>query len=238
MLFGISRRWPFLKHVKPLSHTTALHRLCHMGWQPNVVYDIGAFRGNWSRSVKAIFPTSEFVLFEANEDNELYLKNSGFRYFMGALAAKDDDERVFYTQHNTVATGASLYRENTSFYADENLVVRKIKTMRLDSIIVRNKLSYPNLIKIDVQGAELDVLAGAESALEFCEVLIVELSLLNYNKDAPLFDDVVKAVSRLGLKCVDICEIHRVGRGFLLQMDLLFVRPSLYEKYHSAAGLA
>ena len=136
-----------------------------------------------------------------------------------------------------VRSGSILPLRPMIQHANENLDMRKAVTARLDTLVAKKKLNHAQLIKMDVQGAELDVLAGAEDALKHCDVLIVEMSLLNYNKGAPLFSDVVAAVSQLGLKCVDICEIHRLGPGLIFQIDLLFVRDSLYRKYYSAAGL-
>jgi FkbM family methyltransferase len=208
-----------------------------MGWQPSTIYDIGAYRGQWSKNTARIFPAAEYVLFEANGDNEVELKRTGYRYFIVALAAKDAEERTFFSPKNVIATGASIYRENTPFYKDENLVARKTVTTRLDSVVEKQKLNYANLVKINVQGAELDVLTGAEGAVKHCDVLIVETSLLNFNKGAPLFGDVIATINDLGFKCVDICEIHRIGPGLLLQIDLLFVRDPLYRQYNSAVGL-
>ena len=51
------------------------------------------------------------------------------------------------------------------------------------------------------------------------------------------FGDVVAVVTEMGFKCVDICEIHRIGPNLVLQVDLLFVREHLFRKYHAAAGL-
>lgn len=157
---------------------------------------------------------------------------------MAVLAAKDGDDKAFYTPKNTVATGSSLYRENSAYYTDDNLIVRNVKTATLDSLVESKKLRHPDLIKIDVQGAEPDVMAGAETALKHCQALTVEMSLLDYNKDAPLFGEIVAATNKAGLKCVDVCEIHSTVNGIVLQVDLLFVRPPILDKYYSAAGLA
>lgn len=219
------------------SHISALQRLRALGWQPRTVYDIGAFHGQWSKDAAQVFSAAEYILFEANADNESQLKTSGRRYFIVALAAEDGAERSFFISKNVIATGASLYRENTAYYSDANHLVRKTSTARLDSLIAAQKLNPADLIKIDVQGAELDVLAGAKDAVGRCDVLVLETSLLNYNKGAPLFGDVVAAVHQLGFKCIDVCEIHRIGPGLIFQMDLLFVRDDLYRRYHSAAGL-
>ena len=68
--------------------------------------------------------------------------------------------------------------------------------------------------------------------------MIIETSILPYNKGAPLFAEVVSAVDKLGFKCVDVC--HKLRRGppnALTQIDLLFVRDALYQRYCTAAKL-
>jgi FkbM family methyltransferase len=237
MSYKVSYTMAPLRPLEIFSHATALRRLQLLGWQPSTIYDVGAYQGQWSKDAVRIFPAAELLLFEANADNEAQLKLSGYRYFIVALAAEDGVERTFFTQKQAIAIGASLYRENTIVYRDENLIIRKAVAARLDSIVATQKLNHADIIKIDVQGAELDVLAGAEDAMKNCDALILETSLLNYNRGAPMFGDVVAAINQLDLKCVDICEVHRIGAGFIFQIDLLFVRDALYRKYHSAAGL-
>jgi hypothetical protein len=102
---------------------------------------------------------------------------------------------------------------------------------------VAERLPPADLIKIDVQGAELDVIAGAKTALSRCEALIAELSLAGYNKDAPLIGETLPAITQLGFRCVDICELHRAPTGNVLQADFLFVRPALFAAMGEAAGL-
>ena len=47
----------------------------------------------------------------------------------------------------------------------------------------------------------------------------------------------IAALDRLGFRCADLCEVHRNARNFVLQLDLLFVRPALFAKYGEAAGI-
>jgi hypothetical protein len=115
--------------------------------------------------------------------------------------------------------------------------VRKVPTKRLDSLVTAHGLALPDLAKIDTQGSELDVIAGARHALSQCAVVIVETSFLNYNRNAPMFADVVAAFDKLGFKCTDICEIHRARADIVFQLDLLFVNEPLYRRYYSAADL-
>jgi FkbM family methyltransferase len=229
-------RLPWVKRkAAKLSHRNALLRLKALGFAPATVYDIGAYRGGWTRLAGEVFPKAAFVLFEANEDNAAHL--SPLRHFTVALSAEDGERSLFLPREGD-ATGTSLYRENSAHFDAGNLVVRKVATLRLDTLVAAERLPPADLIKIDVQGAELDVIAGAKTALSRCEALIAELSLASYNKDAPLIGETLPAITQHGFRCVDICELHRAGAGNVLQADFLFVKPALFAAISKASGLA
>lgn len=231
-IFPWSRR-----KAQKLSHRNALSRLKSLGFAPAVIYDIGAYRGGWTRLAAEVFPAAQFVLFEANADHTAELAASGHRHVIAALGAQDGDARAFHVPRTGDVTGASLYVESTAHYAKLNLEVRALATARLDTLAARERLPAPELIKIDVQGAELDVLAGAREMLRNVSALIVEVSLVDYNRNAPLIADTLAAIDREGFKCADLCEVHRTKENFVLQLDLLCVRPPLFAKYNEVAGI-
>jgi FkbM family methyltransferase len=237
MAFRLARAFAWTKRkAQKLSHRNALLRLKSLGFTPAVVYDVGAYRGGWTRLAAEVFPDAQFVLFEANRDHAGALAASGRRHLIAALGATDGGARTFHVPRQGDVTGASLYVENTAHYAGENLQVRAVETVRLDTAVARERLPAPDLIKIDVQGAELEVLAGASETLRHAGALIVEVSFVDYNKGGPLAAEVIAAIDRLGFKCADLCEVHRSAQDFVLQLDLLFVRPALLAKYGAAAG--
>jgi FkbM family methyltransferase len=236
-LAEVLSRLPWAKRkAAKLSHRNALMRLKAQGFAPATVYDIGAYRGGWTRLAAQVFPDAKFILFEANADNATYLRRAGLSHFTVALAAEDGEKALFLPRQGD-ATGTSLYRENSAHYDADNLVVRKVATARLDTLVAAQRLPSAALIKIDVQGAELDVIAGARTALAHCQALIVELSLASYNKDAPLIAETMPAIARHGLRCIDICELHRSPAGGVLQADFLFVKPALFDALCAQAGL-
>jgi hypothetical protein len=58
----------------------------------NTVYDVGAFQGEWTKLLKKTsLKNSKFYLFEANDENEKYLKNSGHKYFINVLSDKNKE---------------------------------------------------------------------------------------------------------------------------------------------------
>ena len=191
-----------------------------MGFAPRAVYDVGAYHGGWTKAARKVFPASNYFLFEANGDNVPKLKETGETFFNAVLSGQDGAATEFYLPKNAVATGASLYKEQTAHYDGDNLRVETVITRRLDAL-----------------AAELDVLAGAGALLAHTSAIIAELSFLSYNDAAPLIADVIAGIDRLGFKCADICEVHKAAGGSVLQADFLFANPVLFQKFRATAGL-
>lgn len=227
------------RRLKGYSHQQSLRRLRDaFAFTPRAVYDIGAHHGKWTASARRVFPQARYFLFEANPDNAPILDATGERHFIGALAARDGEEREFFLSRNAPSTtGSSLYREQSAHYRGENLRRITVTTRRLDSLVAEHGLPPPDLIKLDVQGAELAVLAGAGAAVEGCAAIIAELSFLRMNEGAPLAAEVIAEIDRLNFKCVDVCKIHRTRVDSVLQLDILFANAALYDRVRTAAGL-
>jgi len=60
----------------------------------------------------------------------------------------------------------------------------------------------PDLIKMDIQGAELDVLKGADLCLDYCTNLIIEAQHVDYNEGAPKIEELVEYLTTKGFSLV------------------------------------
>ena len=60
----------------------------------------------------------------------------------------------------------------------------------------------------------------------FFEIIILEVSLHNYNKNSPLFNDVMTYMNNKGFRLYDLFDLKRLGdnESFLIQSDCIFVR--------------
>jgi hypothetical protein len=95
----------------------------------------------------------------------------------------------------------------------------------LDSIATVDKVSGPLLLKLDVQGYELEVLRGAERLLQITEVAIFEASLIQYNEGSPLIDEIIAFMAERGFVVFDFCgQARRETDHALFQTDIAFVR--------------
>ena len=103
----------------------------------------------------------------------------------------------------------------------------KIKIKKLSELLPDEiKSTHNNLIKLDTQGSELIILNGLNEFIKSFEIIILETSIHEYNKDAPLFNEVINYMKDKQYRLYDIFDMKRLGKenSFLLQFDCVFVR--------------
>jgi FkbM family methyltransferase len=165
-------------------------------------------------------------MFEAQPGKEVHLKAvtqamPGVEYRMGLLGAEDRRDVAFSVVDPQVNTsGSSLYDEQTRFPRD----VISLPMRRLDDVMAELPGRTYDMLKIDVQGAEIDVLRGGLKTLAGIEAIVIELSLLEYNKGAPLIGEVTTWLGEQGFALFDMFPLSRLPGGALLQIDGIFLR--------------
>ena len=178
--------------------------IAKLGIMPRVIYDIGACVLHWTNEAKRIWPDSEFVVFEAMPECEFLYQEQNLQYHIGVLSDVTGKTVDFY-QNTYHPGGNSYYRENIEVNAQAHEYFndshrKSYTTVTLDAVVNLKKLPMPDLIKMDVQGAELDVLKGAQDTLLQCDHVILELQSVEYNKGAPLQDTVIEYMQNLGFQ--------------------------------------
>ena len=200
-----------------------LKSLQNKNFNPNYIVDVGCGHGEWTKKMMKFFENSNFVLFDANEDNkkkldQLVIENKNIMYHLTLLS--DDNKNYEFFK---MGYGSSVYEEQTTHKRE----VKNIKSQRLVDVLPSNlKKSNNNMIKLDVQGSELKILKGLDDFINKFEIIILETSLHNYNNDAPLFNEVLTFMTNKNYKLYDLFDFKRLGNdeSFLLQFDCVFVR--------------
>lgn len=167
----------WLRH--PLEHERVplggLQRLIRAG---DTVYDIGANLGLYSRFMVQAFGAARVVAFEPMKGNlpDLHanLRLGGIearvRVFPFALADHEAEELL---QTDDLASGSAVLDSVTKGDACETRrnykmtpLTERVRVAPLDSLVEREGLPPPNVLKIDVEGAEGMVLRGAARTIE------------------------------------------------------------------------
>lgn len=154
--------------------------------------------------IPEFFPGSKIIAFELDAclcDRLNRTAKQGIHYYPVALGRKDEERLLFETMHPMCT---SLYMPNTELLARYNGLdvampasVSTIRTVGLDDFVTSNSLS-PDFIKIDIQGAELDVFKGGERSLHGVLGIVSEVEFVPLYKNQPLFGDIQSFLSQSG----------------------------------------
>lgn len=197
----------------------AYRRLAAKGWLPIGIIDVGAYQGAWTKMVRGIFPDVPVLMVEAQKSKAagleaLCAKLGGVSLASSVLGAEAGKEVTFYEME----TGSSYFPERSNAPRIANTYV----TRTLDEVAA--SLKGPLFLKIDVQGAELDVLAGGRGTLERSEVVQLEVPFVSYNEGAPTLLDVMHFMNERDFIPIDVSGFSRPNGIDLVQADFLFVR--------------
>lgn len=199
-----------------------IQNLKERGYSPNIVLDIGAYKGTWTQEVYNIFPAAHFLMFEAQKDKEIYLQNithnnQNIDYFIGLLGSKPESNVNFYLME----TGSSVLYENTDHVRSKEL----LSMNTLDNVLQHVHMEKSCFLKIDVQGFELEVLKGAANVLLYVDLILLETSTLEYNQGSPLMHEVIQFMHKHGFIVYDVCSPKRTSKEHVLfQLDIFFIR--------------
>lgn len=188
----------------PNSHVMYLNKIKNeYNFYPEVIYDIGSCVLHWSKKSLEIWPNSKYYLFDGMDTVGFLYDELGLEYHLGVLSDVDGKEIVFY-QSDYSPGGNSYYKEEswaTEIYYGKDSE-RRVITETVDSVVEKRNFRLPDLVKIDVQGCEIDILKGMKKTLENCNHLIVELQHSQYNVGAPLKDESIRIIESMGFKLI------------------------------------
>lgn len=175
-------------------------------YTPFVVYDIGSAVLHWTKEAKQVWPNARYIAFEAMTQVEEWYNEYGIEYSLGVFSNENNNEVIFY--NNPIYLGGnSYYKENEKYsplakdiYSKEFEELRH--TITIDSAVETFHFPQPDFVKIDVQGAELDILQGMTNTLKTVKHLIIELQHVEYNIGAKQVDESIPFIESLGFELV------------------------------------
>ncbi len=193
----------------------------NLGFHPAVVIDVGAQTG--TEALFRVFPSAKHLMIEPVVENEAVLLHiaSQLRDAEVLIAAADSasGNAFLRVSPNTRYAAVSESQESRGNRQD----VRRISCIAVDDLCESRSLEGPFLIKIDVDGKELDVLKGSAKTLERTECAIVETVF--FGEGANNFYRVVEFMQDRGFVIYDIVEpVYRPIDMALWQVDTIFVK--------------
>jgi len=170
---------------------------------PGWFFDVGANVGLYSWEVRKVSPHRKILAFEPDPENikllEKTLSGANFQNVEICKCALSNRlaEVSFFQDNLTSATGCVAGKDKPWIeqYLNGSANEIRVKTETLDSVVSEDKT--PSLIKIDVEGHEVEVLQGGKNTLsEVKPILIIE-------SFPPKQSTVISLLDELGYRYID-----------------------------------
>ncbi|HWK14965.1 MAG TPA: FkbM family methyltransferase [Rhizobiaceae bacterium] len=204
--------------VRP-TKVNALRRLCDAGMKFSAIADVGVMEQ--TRELREVFPDLKHFLFEPVVEFHSAIRSNydGVSHELVPVAVSDADGTA-----NLVTRALNGGKITHSGFAPVDLVqtkdTREIRTLKLDTFFAERPELDNLLLKIDVDGAELRVLAGARETLARVNCVVLEASRTTY------FDR-YKFLHENGFMLFDMVDFCYYGGAFH-QCDLVFIKSEFY----------
>lgn len=204
----------------------ALCGLARQGFAPTVIVDAGANVGQWARIASAAFPNAVLHLIEPQAACAAALAAvqaaTRATEIHAVAVTRPGRDRVRMTGDSAGSTGAHVFAQGE--VSDREW---SAPATTLDELIVGQLQPTDRvLLKLDLEGHELEALEGARRLLPRVEVLLTEVQFYEIERNGlPTFADVAAAVARHGFVFGDVAGLASRPRDGRLRMgDLIFVR--------------
>lgn len=208
------------------------------------IFDVGAYVGDITATYAKIFPQATIYCFEPFPDsfNKLstLAKSSSIKPFQIALCDKNSQANL---QINTDRSCNSIFTRPTTgakYYSQNSRYVSQIEveTQTLDTFCNTKGIADIDILKLDVEGAELKVFKGALGKLSDKRIRLIfaEVMFVAHYEGGCLFHEVSDFLSRYGYTLFNLYNLKRARNGQLRWGNAIFLNPKMQEIIISACS--
>jgi FkbM family methyltransferase len=197
-----------------------------------LVFDVGAYEGEVTAGYAEAFPGAAVHAFEPFPPTYQRLSNrfegnSEIRVINAAVSSQKG-EAVFHVNKHA-STNSLLPRPASGrrYFAQNGAASHTINvpTITLDEYCAEHQHPSPDILKLDVQGNELECLRGAEQMLRRGDVSLVytEVMYVPHYEGGVLFHTLCSHLFERGYTLFNLYDLHWASMGQLRFSDALFV---------------
>ncbi len=200
--------------------------------RPITLVDVGASIGDFTMSIQKHFGLRRALIVEPQPSRCMELsrrfEGKGMRVAECALSDHNGFEDLDVLNWDYSSSLLPLLRNEKSILGGLDLGLRErvlCRVRTLDDLLQEEDWrEQVDLLKLDVQGAEMMVLRGAETSLPSVRMVLSEVSFRPLYEGSAVFADVYDFLRERGFHMVSMEDAFRGTDGELLQADVLFSR--------------
>jgi FkbM family methyltransferase len=194
------------------------------------VVDIGANRGQFALAARHQVPAAKVIAFEplpdaASKFQRLFRGDPSVRLHQVAIGPHSGDATIHVSRHDDSSSLLAFSPLQEHFFpGTEEVRTDMVRMGRLSEFLSAREISSPALLKLDVQGFELQALQGCENLLHRFSQIYVECSFAELYLGQCLAHEVIAWLSERDFQLSAVYNVVFDNRGCAIQFDSLFTR--------------
>lgn len=211
-----------------VEHTAVLR---HLG-EVRMVVDIGANRGQFALVARHYFPVAYIVSFEpiagpAAIYRTVFARDTRAELHETAIGPESKDTIIHLSARDDSSSMLPIATvQDALFPGTAEIGTRSIKVTRLADQVPEDAIETPALLKLDVQGFELEALAGCEDLLDCFDWVYAECSFVELYAGQAFADAVIAWLRERSFALRGVYNTSYDAQGRTIQADFLFGRQS------------
>ena len=192
------------------------------------VVDVGANRGQFTLAARRWAHKANVIAFEplaeaADRFRNLFYKDSKVTIFQTAIGPERCEMDMHVAGMDDSSSLLPITKLQEKLYPGTGEIKRNtVKVQRLSDSISLNEINAPAMLKIDVQGYELEALRGCEKMLDRFSYVYAECSFIELYSGQALVDDIIAWLRERGWCLSGIYNMTYNHKGKSVQADFLF----------------
>lgn len=192
------------------------------------VVDIGANRGQFALAARHCMPSAEIVSFEplpgpAEKFKSVFGNDPKVRLVESAVGPERQNAEIHISGRDDSSSLLPIGEtQSTMFPGTEAVGTGTISVVRLCDAVSIDEINSPALLKLDVQGFELQALEGCESLLERFEWIYAECSFVELYTGQAMAGEIIAWLSERGFEISGVHNLTQGSNNCAVQADFVF----------------
>lgn len=193
----------------------------------NTIIDVGANKGQFQKSANYFYPNAKIYSFEPIPELYNKLGKNNYTRITNFNMALGNEVGIQEFNKNEYQHSSSFYEIDNNNFPSSKTTKINVEINTLDNIAPKLDLIGTVLLKLDVQGFEMEALRGGKNTLKnHIDYIIIEIGLKKLYNNQPTYTELNKFLNEQNFELVTLLDFNLGIDKSYIEADFLYIKKT------------